>query len=72
MHEVVYVYMLGEGTDVWRPVPSEDLGGSRYRLGDVAERARDEVWEFAPGAIVVAEQRRLSGGLCMVAIALAP
>ena len=71
MHELVYVCILDERTDVWRPVPSEHLGGSQYRLGDVPARDGDEVWEFAPGSIVVAEQRRLSGGLCMVAIALA-
>ena len=43
MHELVYVYILDEGTDVWRPVLSEDLGGSHHRLGDVAKRERDEL-----------------------------
>jgi hypothetical protein len=29
---MVYVKLLDEGTDAWRPVLAEDLGQRRYRL----------------------------------------
>jgi hypothetical protein len=68
---VVFVALIDEGVDVWRPVPATPLGGARYRLG----RPRDfdpqtETWEFPPGAVVECETRTLSGGPALVAIRL--
>ena len=62
----VYVYLLDEGVDVWRPVTADNLGSGRYRLrGPVPE---DESWQFQPGEVVCCEQRQLSGGIALVAV----
>jgi hypothetical protein len=63
--KTVYVQLLDEGIDVWRPVEAEYLGGDRYRLiGAVPE---DEVWPFAVGDVVKCEVRRLRDGRVTVA-----
>lgn len=58
--EVVYVKLLDEGTDVWRPVRAEHVGGDLYRL--TGEPPDDEVWPFAVGDIVRCKPQTLSGG----------
>jgi len=55
----VYVTLLDEGVDVWRPVQAEHLGGDLYRL--TGERPDDEVWPFSPGDVVRCHIRTLSG-----------
>ena len=54
--EVVYVELLHEGVEVWRPVDAQALGGDRFRLaaGHVPE---GEVWTFEPGSTVRCERR---------------
>ena len=40
----VFVALLNEGTEVWRPADAEPLGGDLYRLlGTVPD---DESWQF--------------------------
>jgi hypothetical protein len=64
----VYVKLLDEGIDVWRPVPAEDFGESRYRLLPTdSYDPDDETWEFLPGTAVVCEPRQLSDGIYLVA-----
>jgi hypothetical protein len=65
----VYVKLLDEGTDVWRPVPAEDLGQRRYRLlpTDTYD-PEDEAWEFPPGTVATCEARQLSDGVYLVAV----
>lgn len=64
----VFVRLLDEGADVWRPVMAERLGETTYRLA--ADPApEDERWIFQPGDIVVVEQRRGEGELIAVALA---
>jgi hypothetical protein len=54
----IYVALLDEGVDVWRPVEAEELGSGRYLiLGQVPE---DERWEFPPGTIVRVEMKMLA------------
>lgn len=65
----MYVKLLGEGVDVWRPVPAEALGRSRYRLHPTDDYdPADEAWEFLPGAAAICEPRQLSDGVYLVAI----
>ncbi len=64
----VFVRLLDEGADVWRPVGATRLGETTYQLADVAT-PEDETWIFQPGDIVVAERRQ--GDECLVAVALA-
>jgi hypothetical protein len=59
----IFVVLLGEGTEVWRPMPAEEVGAGLYRLGtppDYDENA--ELLEFRPGCLVRAEPRVFSGG----------
>ncbi len=68
----VFVKLLDEGTDVWRPVPAEDLGDLRYRLGEPSHYdPSTETWEFPPGALVDCEMQLLSDGPTLVAKRLA-
>lgn len=64
----VYVALLEEGVDVWRPVAAEHVRGDEYRLcGPTPE---GEIWEFQPGDVVRCQQRTFSDGASgLVAIA---
>jgi hypothetical protein len=57
----VYVRLLDEGTDVWRPVAATALAGGTYILSDASPMPADENWEFTPGSRVVAEERIFDG-----------
>jgi hypothetical protein len=52
----IYVALLGEGTNCWRPVQAESLGGGLYRI--VGERPDDdEVWPFSAGDVAKCKER---------------
>ena len=67
----VYVYLLDEGTDVWRPVDAIPVGGDIYKIVAENHDPEDEHWEFATGDEVRCEARRLSSGMHLVAVARA-
>ena len=59
----VHVYLLNEGTDVWRPTMAEDLGAGRYRLLATENYdPEDEQWQFRPGEVVSCEPKTFNGG----------
>ena len=62
----IYVYLLDEGTDVWRPTQAQPVGLHLYRVSGVVPT--DERWQFQPGEIVRCERRILSGKDQLVAI----
>lgn len=66
----IYVALLGEGTEVWRPVEAEQIGPVAYRLaGPVPE---GETWEFQPGDVVRCKEKLFFEGVSgLVAIARA-
>ncbi len=70
MLEIIYVQLLDEGTDVWRPVEATRLAENVYTiLGVIPD---DEAWAFPPGSRVRCEPRRTQGEADrLVAIALA-
>ena len=70
--DIVFVRLLDEGTDVWRPVFAKRLSETTYRLSN-EPIPEDEVWSFQPGDIVVAEHRVKDGAQLdeMVAVARA-
>jgi len=71
MSDTIYVKLLGEGTDVFRPVPAEKVADSVYLIDPSARyNVADEEWEFPPGSRVRVEERKLSGGRQRVAVAL--
>jgi hypothetical protein len=63
----IYVYLLDEGTDVWRPVDAEKVADDLYRL--IGSPPDDtENWEFQTGSVVRVENRTLSDGPALVAV----
>ena len=55
----IYVFMLEEGTDCWRPVNAEHLHDDLYKILDTPDD--DEVWQFNQGDVVRCRRRVLSG-----------
>lgn len=66
MTTTIYVKLLNEGTDVWRPVDAVEVSHGLFRLARMTDES--EVLEFPPGSIVRVENRGLSSGLEMVAV----
>jgi hypothetical protein len=56
----IYMPLLNEGTDVWRPVQGTPLGSDRYRVEGHAEN--EEEWAFPPGAVVRCTWKTFRGG----------
>ncbi len=67
----IFVRLVDEGVDVWRPVPARQLSEATYRLSD-APAPEDEAWSFQPGDIVVAEPRLENGVASTELFAVAP
>ena len=66
----IYVALLGEGVDVWRPVEARPLGGDRFRIIGVNADVSDETWEFPAGALVRCEPKKHEDGkIVMTAVA---
>jgi hypothetical protein len=67
---IVHVALLGEGTEVWRPVPARRVGVSTYELFGIVPN--QEEWQFLPGQVVACEERVLPGGQAhLIALRLA-
>jgi len=70
MKNTVYVRLLGEGVQVYRPVSASQTTFDVYIIGDAdIYDPEDEEWEFLPGTRVVVEERVLEGKVVLVAIA---
>ena len=63
--ETIYVALLNEDVDVWRPVEAEREGDFFRIIGAMPET---EEWSFRSGALVRCEARELSDGLALVAV----
>jgi hypothetical protein len=66
--EVIYVYLLNEGTDVWRPIDAVPMADGLYRIPQNIKISEDEDWQFVPGTTVRCSLRRLSGGDRLIAV----
>jgi hypothetical protein len=65
----LFVYLLEEGTDVWRPTEAVSVGDGLFKILPTPEYdPEDEVWEFPPGSIVRCEKRRNDSGEYIVAV----
>jgi hypothetical protein len=56
----VYVALIDEGVEVWRPVNATHVQEDAYVLG--GRVPDDEAWEFQPGELVRCRERTLSDG----------
>lgn len=64
----VFVELLGEGVDVWRPVAARKRDDG-YELKKPPDYdPADEQWRFPPGSIVRVEERDLNGRSVLAAI----
>jgi len=72
MTEQIYVPLLDEGIDAWRPVLAEKVGADTYRIPTGADpKGLGEKWEFPPGSTVVCQPRETADGTILAAVRLA-
>jgi hypothetical protein len=65
----IYVALLDEGVNVWRPAPALKVGSDRYVILRPDDYDPDfEVWEFPPGTMVECEMKRISDGEILAAV----
>ena len=69
--DTVFVRLVGESVDVWRPVVAASLGGGVYRL-DPAPVPDDEAWEFQPGDTVHVAIREGENGPIKIVRSIVP
>jgi hypothetical protein len=65
----IFMPLLNEGTEVWRPVEAIPMADDTYRVE--GEMDEDEEWAFAPGSIVRGEVKRFHEGEGLTAVSLA-
>ncbi len=63
----IYVALVDEGVDVWRPVRAEHLGGNVYRIVSQPYDREIESWQFEPGEDVICELIESSEGRILAA-----
>lgn len=64
----VYVSLLDEGVDVWRPVLAEHIRGCMYRIVSQPYRRDLETWQFEPGDEVLCELIESNEGRILAAV----
>jgi hypothetical protein len=60
MKYTIQVALLGEGTDVWRPVAAELVQGDLYRI--IESQPDTEKWAFQAGETVRCRERMFASG----------
>jgi hypothetical protein len=59
---VIYIQLLDEGVDVWRPTEGEMIADMVFKVLPTENYdPEDEHWEFPPGTIVRCEKQILYG-----------
>jgi len=58
--ETIYVYLLDEGVDVWRPVKAIHVRDKIYKIVSENQDQEDEKWQFSTGDFVRCELKHLS------------
>jgi hypothetical protein len=64
----VFMPLLDEGVEVWRPVEAEALPSGWYRIKSINEQPDNETWAFDTNGVVVCQHRQLSGGEALVVV----
>jgi hypothetical protein len=65
--DTIYVALLDEGIDVWRPVEARKLSPDTYLIVDQDYDRAIERWEFEPGTVVRCRKERRDGREILVA-----
>lgn len=59
----IYVYLLDEGVDAWRPVKAIKIGLNRYKIIGINNyNPDDEKWQFLPDDVVECEEKKFADG----------
>ena len=69
MEVTIYMPLLDEGTEVWRPVRASRDGDVFTVLGPMPE---GETWQFPPGSRVLCARKDFAEGQELIATFLAP
>lgn len=64
----IFVRLLDEGVDVWRPVLAEYVKGNIYRIVDQEYAQDTETWEFVAGQTVECELVDSAEGAMLTAV----
>jgi len=65
----IYIRLIDEGTEVFRPTEAEELANGLFKLLPSPDYdPDDEQWEFGPGSIVRGVIRKLEGEAVLVAV----
>jgi hypothetical protein len=65
--DTIYVALLDEGIDVWRPVAARRLSPDRWLILDQDYDRAIERWEFEPGTVVRCRLQDRDGRQILVA-----
>ncbi len=63
----IYVALLDEGVDVWKPVRAEQLSDNTYRILSQPYDRTIETWQYDPGDVVLCEMVESSDGRILAA-----
>jgi hypothetical protein len=65
--DTIYVTLLDEGIDVWRPVEAQRLSPDTWLIVDQDYDPSTERWEFEPGTAVRCRKEKRDGRQILVA-----
>jgi hypothetical protein len=66
--EVIFVALLDEAVEVWRPVRAERERGNIFRIADQPYDPAEEAWQYEPGDRVVCDLISTSDGEILAAV----
>ncbi len=73
MEKIIYVKLLDEGVNVYRPVSAKEISRNIYKLSGMDQYdSSDERWEFPSESCVEVSEQHLSDGEALIAIKLVP
>jgi hypothetical protein len=65
--ETIFISLLDESVDVWRPVQAERLRGNTFLILEQPYDRELETWQFGPGEVVLCEEVQASDGPILAA-----
>lgn len=64
----IFVSLLDEPVDVWRPIQAEHVHDDVYKITDQPYDRKVETWQFEPGDEVICEQIDSNDGQILAAM----
>jgi hypothetical protein len=66
---IIYIYLLDEGVDVWRPTEGEEVADMIFKVLPTPNYdPEDEHWAYPPGTLVRCAYETQSGEKILVAV----